>query len=713
MDPDDDPRGQPRLGRLGDGGLHRVRHRVQPRRRGRPTPLFGFAKPTTNGQPLDGTGRRAHQRARGADVKHYTPPKGGIFDLWGGNTGTKVQRADRRTLAVAHRPRERRPGRVGGPGQRQDGTLRHHRRAGRQLHADAGGTSRRTTTSTLINVTVERGERPWTWAPCPLNGWWTEFDGYVFDDTNRNGVQGPGREGRPQLHPHPAQARELADGPRPDHRHDRRQRALLLRGGYPRVSGWSVMEAYNDATTRPESPTRPTTRRSRPRSRARGVDVSMLPHHRPRRHAWTGASTPTTRPARNGVDPRNGGIVGTVSYDMTRNELDPQYAASEDWQPGISGVPVKLYATVDCGTDGRRTVRPQRPLRARPRRLLRQGQAAQHLRHRVLGAADRLHRPRRRRQPARALADNAQLRRERPGARTRRRTASASRASCRASSTAPTPTDQGTPDANFGAAVNGNYGFGDGCFNGTLDATTPTEPRLRRRRRSRRSAPATTSSQVDIPRTTRPASRCTRSPAKRTSTSATATRSCRRCRRRPAPALCTPSTSSGDGDRRLPGGRRATATNDVPVGRDRAGLDPGRQRRRSSTSAARRTRAAAAAVRHQARERQQRQVDRADVQRVHRRADPGRAARRDHRRPQLLRPTRARSCTARRPASPFAPVGIYDFANRLAVHDRDRLQRHLRRADAVHQPHQLPDALRRVREHVPRSWPTTPGIPGG
>ena len=32
-------------------------------------------------------------------------------------------------------------------------------------------------------------------------------------------------------------------------------------------------------------------------------------------------------------------------------------------------------------------------------------------------------------------------------------------------------TDQGTPDANFGAAVDGNYGFGDGCFNGTLDAT--------------------------------------------------------------------------------------------------------------------------------------------------------------------------------------------------------------------------------------------------
>ena len=37
-------------------------------------------------------------------------------------------------------------------------------------------------------------------------------------------------------------------------------------------------------------------------------------------------------------------------------------------------------------------------------------------------------------------------------------------------------TDQGTPDANFGAAVDGNYGFGDGCYTGTLDATDPSAP---------------------------------------------------------------------------------------------------------------------------------------------------------------------------------------------------------------------------------------------
>jgi hypothetical protein len=41
---------------------------------------------------------------------------------------------------------------------------------------------------------------------------------------------------------------------------------------------------------------------------------------------------------------------------------------------------------------------------------------------------------------------------------------------------APYETDQGTPDANFGATVDGNYGFGDGCFTGTLDATDPSKP---------------------------------------------------------------------------------------------------------------------------------------------------------------------------------------------------------------------------------------------
>ena len=40
----------------------------------------------------------------------------------------------------------------------------------------------------------------------------------------------------------------------------------------------------------------------------------------------------------------------------------------------------------------------------------------------------------------------------------------------------PMASDVGTPDETFGASVDGNYGFGDGCFDGTLDATDPANP---------------------------------------------------------------------------------------------------------------------------------------------------------------------------------------------------------------------------------------------
>ena len=77
------------------------------------------------------------------------------------------------------------------------------------------------------------------------------------------------------------------------------------------------------STTPPASPTRPTTSRRRPRSRA-PASTSACCRSSASAAAWIGACTPTTRPGTNGIDPRNGGIVGTVSYDTTRNELDPQ-----------------------------------------------------------------------------------------------------------------------------------------------------------------------------------------------------------------------------------------------------------------------------------------------------------------------------------------------------------------------------------------------------
>ena len=152
------------------------------------------------------------------------------------------------------------------------------------------------------------------------------------------------------------------------------------------------MEAYNDSfyttgvTYQADNQPTPTT------VKGAGVDVSVLSIiGLSGRMDWgVHAYDPT---GANGVDPRNGGIVGTVSYDTTRNELDPQYAAAEDWQPGVSDVPVELYAPVACGTTPSAPCDADEPLRARRRRLLRQGQAPEHLRHRALEPADRLHRP--------------------------------------------------------------------------------------------------------------------------------------------------------------------------------------------------------------------------------------------------------------------------------------------------------------------------------
>ena len=52
----------------------------------------------------------------------------------------------------------------------------------------------------MINVTVRNGETV-DLGSLPLNGWWTEFDGYVFNDTNRNGSKDPGEQRRRRTSP--------------------------------------------------------------------------------------------------------------------------------------------------------------------------------------------------------------------------------------------------------------------------------------------------------------------------------------------------------------------------------------------------------------------------------------------------------------------------------------------------------------------------------
>ena len=200
----------------------------------------------------------------------------------------------------------------------------------------------------LVNVTVGEGETV-DMGILPLTGWWTFFDGYVFNDTNRNGVKDAGEPG-------------LADYTLTMRK---RENSLMDRGAtvattdangyynlenaYP-MTQWLVMEAYDDlhyttgVTYQADNQPTPTT------VLGAGVDVSVLPIIGLSGRLDWGKHTYDATGA-GGIDPRNGGIVGTVSYDTTRNELDPRYAAVEDWQPGIPDLTIKLFAPVACGTN--------------------------------------------------------------------------------------------------------------------------------------------------------------------------------------------------------------------------------------------------------------------------------------------------------------------------------------------------------------------------
>ena len=348
-----------------------------------PTPLFGYARPMKNGQPLD-SGAAGHVTGRVMRTLHYVPPKGGIYDLYNGFTGSKVQRPiPNAWLSLSDLENGDQAVWVG--------------QAGTDGRFDISGVPDGDYTLTwwdepqnnllaFQQVTVSGGETI-DMGTVPMTGWWTEYSGYVFNDANRNGVKDSGEKGVPNF--------TLTMRKRDNSLMDRGQTTVStdangyysFEGSYPLGEfGWTVMEAYSDSfyttgiTYQADNQPTPTT------VKGAGVDVSTLNIIGLGGtmdwgvHAYDPTGT-------NGVDPRNGGIVGSISYDTTRNELDPRYAAAEDWQPGVPNIPVRLYDTVACGTNAGATCDADDELRARGRRVLQEGQAAQHLPLGELGAA--------------------------------------------------------------------------------------------------------------------------------------------------------------------------------------------------------------------------------------------------------------------------------------------------------------------------------------
>lgn len=192
----------------------------------------------------------------------------------------------------------------------------------------------------LINVTVGEGETV-SMGVVPLNGWWTHLEGYVFNDLNGNGHRDPGEPG---LAGYPIVMKK-----RENSTMDRGGTAAVtdafghyeIKNAYP-MTQWLVMEAYDDlhyttgVTWQADNQPTPTT------VLGAGVDVSVLP--------IIGLGGTLDWGKKSYPRGTNGGIVGSVTYDTTRNELDPRYSAFEIWQPGIPDLNVHLYLPVPCGT---------------------------------------------------------------------------------------------------------------------------------------------------------------------------------------------------------------------------------------------------------------------------------------------------------------------------------------------------------------------------
>ncbi|HET8599100.1 MAG TPA: hypothetical protein VFL99_02155, partial [Segeticoccus sp.] len=170
-------------------------------------------------------------------------------------------------------------------------------------------------------------------------GWFTHVHGTVFVDSNGNGERDPGERGVPNF--------TLTVHERDNSLMDQYTNTVTTNGQgdydiketYP-LGKWLVLEAFNTRyrttglTYQAANETDPTT------ILGELVDVNFLPIIGLRgRIDW-------------GVEPytanENGGIAATVTYDTTRNELDPADAATETYQPGIPDVPVHLNVPVAC-----------------------------------------------------------------------------------------------------------------------------------------------------------------------------------------------------------------------------------------------------------------------------------------------------------------------------------------------------------------------------
>ncbi len=424
-----------------------------------PTPQFGFVHPHND---LTGSDAGSVSGVVVA-VKQYYPPVGGSFNYWFGSTGSRLDKPiENPVLSLVDLDNGDQAVWVGRGAADGSFSIPHVPDGNYQL---TWWDEPQNYILQLVNVTVSNGEAV-TLGQLPLNGWWTQISGHVFLDDNKNGRRDPGEQGVAQF---PLTLRKVDNSLM-----DRGSNAVGtdingyydFEGAYP-LSEWTVLEAYSDSfyttgvTYQADNQPTPTT------VLGGGVDVSTLNIIGLSGTVDWGVQKYDAAGTKGG--PRNGGIVGSISYDTTRNELDPQYAVSEDWQPGVPNVPVKLYAPVDCGTDaGVPCDLTDRFEVADDGSILKGDLLNSYVSESWSNPTGCTARD----------VDGKPL--THPGDEDVLSPDQSTTGQCLAALVngvqfGTYAADQGTPDANFGAAVDGNYGFGDGCT-GTLDDTDPANP---------------------------------------------------------------------------------------------------------------------------------------------------------------------------------------------------------------------------------------------
>ncbi len=296
-----------------------------------------------------------------------------------------------------------------------------------------------------------------------LSHWFSKVEGTVFVDTNRNGRQDAGEPGLAGFGVAlKSRDNAIVDAGSKTATTDSKGH-YLFEQVYP-YGYFTVLEAYNDlfmttgvtykADNGPE-----TTRLGA------GVDLSVLNQDGLKSRVDWGVIP---------YDPgTNGGIVGEVVYAVTRNELDPRLAAAEDYEPGIPGMRVNLYLPVPCGTNSGTPCDAANHYELAPDGSYAHGHLLNtYITEEFVRPTDCIARG----APPSEGGVGAEIDFPFMADTTGGHQCIESPLMGNQIKTGPTEdTTPGGADSEF-TLVNGNYGFGDGCFNGTIDDTDPSAP---------------------------------------------------------------------------------------------------------------------------------------------------------------------------------------------------------------------------------------------